>query len=74
MVVPKHTRLGERRNPSNYIIAGGSVFIAFVLIAVWVYSAPAAIPDQPGGTTITAVSTVWIYLHATSIFSYVPTN
>ncbi|KAG0610431.1 hypothetical protein M758_7G064800 [Ceratodon purpureus] len=45
MALPKNFRAGVGGSPSTYIITG-SVLIGFFLIAIWVFSAPAAIPVQ----------------------------
>ena len=48
MAPPKNSRPGVGGSPSTYIITG-SVLIGFFLIAVWVFSAPAAVPVQSRG-------------------------
>lgn len=53
MAGPRYNRPGERSKPSVYLIIMGSVFVATFLIAVWVFSAPSAVPEQSGGSAIT---------------------
>lgn len=48
MAMAKNSRPGERGSSPTLIIAG-SVLVGFFLIAVWVFTAPAAIPEQQIG-------------------------
>ncbi|KAG0559053.1 hypothetical protein KC19_10G075100 [Ceratodon purpureus] len=48
MAMAKSSRPGERGSSPTLIIAG-SVLVGFFLIAVWVFTAPAAIPEQQIG-------------------------
>jgi hypothetical protein len=46
MGFPKHGRQQERRMPASYVMVTGAVFVAFFLVAVWVFSAPAKVPES----------------------------
>jgi hypothetical protein len=48
MALSKSSRAGVGGSPSTYIITG-SVLVGFFLVAVWVVSAPAAVPVHPQG-------------------------
>lgn len=41
----KHGRQ-ERRMPACYVMVTGAVFLAFFLVAVWVFSAPSEVPEE----------------------------
>lgn len=51
MALPKSFRSGVGGSPSTYIITG-SVLVGFFLIAIWVFSAPAAIPVPSQGGSV----------------------
>lgn len=48
MAIPRNNR--ERQGPSSTLIIVGSVLVGVLLVAVWVMSSPAAIPEDPGTT------------------------
>lgn len=57
MAGSRHNRPGERSKPSVYLVIMGSAFVAAFLIAVWVFSAPSAVPEQSGASAITKQET-----------------
>jgi hypothetical protein len=55
MAFPKHGRQ-ERRGPSTHVIIFGSLFVAFLLIGVWVYTSPAPIEEVVETKTVSQTS------------------
>lgn len=46
MAIPRGNRPGDRQGPSSTLIILGSVLVGTLLVAVWVMSSPAAIPED----------------------------
>lgn len=55
MAFPKHGRQ-ERRGPSTHVIIFGSIFVAFLLIGVWVYTSPVPIEEVLDTKTVSQTS------------------